>query len=296
MIKASLSTGKIKDEFEFRKNVEQAATEFYTLTNKVDTNPGLGWWISGLRFDLIVAASGKLAPAPVISVGGEVRLRFDWKRISRNKPVFALSNKTTGSGLFLGDFSKTQSEFQKFILSMSTDLDQAFSANYSTKGFKPYNLRVGLGFSASGNVGVAKASATAFAQVNFSRDQQAPKINPRNLSLTTAQLAQSPLFIIEQNPNENHIQYAKSNQISFEMNADKTVASYQVEHEKFRKGLMKAVKMGRFFASAGNKADSAKWKLYQLKTSFDLSISGTAIFTTFSGIKTAEMSFYNMNF
>ncbi|MGZ3789780.1 MAG: hypothetical protein ACXVLQ_14720 [Bacteriovorax sp.] len=288
MINAAMATGKIKDEAAFRSNLTLAALDFYKLANAVNTNPGMNWWVSALRFDLIVAASGKLVPAPLplSTVGGEVRIRFDWKRLMKKTPAKA--------NFLSSDLDKAQESFVTLVSSISQDLEQAMTDKLEKKGLQPYTMRIGLGFSAGGNVGIAKSSAQAVAQIYFSRDQQAPKVYPRN-NFVAKFVDSYPLI---EDINESHLKYAKDHQIAFtvDSDSDQAKAIYQVNRKQFQNGLKKAFKMASFFAKAGQKAESNKWKLYQMKTGLDLSLAGTTGVVTLTGSTTAELAFYNMNF
>lgn len=302
MINAALSTGKIKNEEAFRANVALAAIDFYKLTSSVSENPGMKWWVSALRLDLAVAASGKLITLPLASVGGEVRIRFDWRRLMKNKPAQFITKNFNHSSFLSNDLDKTQSSFVSLVSNLSKDLELSIPVKLEEKGLKPYTMRIGIGLTVAGNVGIARASAQAIAQVYFSRNQAAPRVYPR-LTFIKA-LSDSAInsnvesYSVIEGFNEKHIEYAKNNQIPFtiENNLVKPNVIYQVNRNEFKKGLKKAFDITDFFAKAGQKAESKKWKLFQMKTSLDLSLSGTVGVTTLTGLTTAELSLYNMNF
>lgn len=294
MVKSALATGKIKDETVFRRNMESAATEFFNMVNGIQDNPGSQWWVSGMRIEFSVSASGQLTPAvPVVSVGGDVRVRFDWRRLARKNTNRLL--KTSNSSLsflgFAGSRNKLQGKLQDLVNSLSDDLSMTFNEKFKTKGFKPYGFRLAIGFSASGNVGIAKSSAAAVASIAFSADASDPAKAVVKLASDT-----NPVLLIEKNPSEKHLQFAANNLIPYSLEANKTRAVYSLDRNNFRKGLRKAVKMANFFVTAGNNAGSKKWKLYQMKTGFEFSLTGTVGLVKYSGSSSAEMAFYNMNF
>lgn len=294
MIKSALATGKIKDETVFRRNIGLAATEFFNMVNGIQDSPGSRWWVSGMRIEFSVSASGKLTPAvPVVSVGGDVRVRFDWRRLAR-KNINRLLKTSNSSFAFLGfpgSRNKLQGKLQDLVNSLSEDLSMTFDEKFKTKGFKPYGFRLAIGFSSSGNVGIAKSSAAAVASIAFSTDTSDPAKSIVKLASET-----NPVLLIEKNPSERHLQFAKNNLIPYTLEANKTRAVYSLDRNNFRKGLRKAVKMSNFFVSAGNKAGSNKWRLHQMKTAFEFSLTGTVGLVKFSGSSSAEMAFYNMNF
>lgn len=296
MVRAALSTGKIKDEASFRQNAEMAAGEFFNLVSGLQVDPGFKWWVSGVRIEFSVSASGKLTPAvPLATVGGDVRVRFDWKRLARKNASGALKLRNTSAGVFGITGSQSQSDLQRNLQSLvailAQDLSATFDDGFDSKGFRPYSFRVGLGFSASGNIGVAKSSATAIASVAFSRDVRDPAQPVARLVSDS-----DPLLLIEQNPSESHLLYATNNLIPFSLEGNRSRAVYSIDRGNFRKGLRKAVKMANFFVAAGSKVGSRKWNLYQIKTGFEFSITGDIGLVKYSGVTTAEMAFYNMNF
>jgi hypothetical protein len=300
MVKAALVSGKISDEADFRGQVTQAAKEFRFLVSGLNTTSATQWWLSTFRFDLIVGASGKLLPAPVLTTGGDLRLRFDWARMKRSVPSHIHALKPSGPYILTNYLDKARQDLQDFMVGMEKDLDYAFAATPVTEGLKAYGFKIALGITAKGNLGAVKGSASAFGHLVFSNPVKAPKTYPMpkaNLLAMDAEADQlPPLYIIERNAPEHHIQYATTNMIPHKIDDNKD-AYFKVDRKAFRKGLMKAVKIGQWFAKTGKKAaEKRKWKMYQLKSSFDLSISGNIELVSIGGTVSAEMSFYNMNF
>lgn len=300
MVKAALVSGKVKDENEFRGQVHQAAKEFRYLVSGLNTTSNTQWWLSTFRFDLMVGASGKLLPAPVLTTGGDLRLRFDWARMKKSVPTRLNSiAKPSGPYILTNYLDKARQDLQDFMIGMEKDLDYAFAKVPATEGLKAYNFRIALGITVKGNLGAVKGSASAFGHLIFANNISAPKTYPvpkANLLAMEEEVEQlAPLYIIERNTPEKHIQYATANMIPYKIDDNKE-AYFKVDRKAFRKGLMRAVKIGQWFAKKGAQAESRKWKMYQLKSSFDLSISGNIEVVSIGGTVAAEMSFYNMNF
>lgn len=284
IIKSVLSTKKVKDELAFRRNIETAAHDFMDLINSFQTETKSKWWVSGVRLEFSVSASGKLVPAaPVVSVGGDVRVRFSWKRIKQKNSIAKLTPRQVKSPL--------QNKIQNFVTTLTRDLDEALDENLD--GFKPYAFRIGLGFTASGNVGIAKSSASAIASVSFATDVKAPVVRSKPMD---ASAAISPLLLVENKPSDRHIQFATNNAIPFSLEKNNARAVFTIDNGKFKNGLKKAVKMASLFVKAGKSASSAKWKLYQIKTGFDLSITGDVGLAKYGGVTSAELAFYNIEF
>jgi hypothetical protein len=68
-----------------------------------------------------------------------------------------------------------------------------------------------------------------------------------------------------------------------------------IDRQAFRRGLRKALRIGRFFARHADKA-RGKWKIHELRTAFDLSFGGKTGVVTVGGVAATEISFYNLKF
>jgi hypothetical protein len=156
-------------------------------------------------------------------------------------------------------------------------------------------IKVGVGSSVSGAVGLAKGTASAMVHIYFSR--VAKKLG---LAAQTAAEQDMPLYLVEEDPAEANLAFAKSSDRLLELSAkrggDGRSALYRLDREKFRKGIAKAIWVGKFFGRRAEKHQKSAWKLKQIKSSFDVSISGTVGLATISGMATAEIAFENKNF
>src|SRR5581483_5441645 len=128
-------------------------------------------------------------------------------------------------------------------------------------GFEPYLMRVGVGFTEKGTLGIATAQGTILGQVYFSRDAKKPVVHP----------SPSPKPL------------AKSDDVDF------------------KKGLEKAFHIAGIFARGARGAEqgaaraSRHWKLCELRTSFDATMTGALGAATVGGQGSTEVDFYNMN-
>ncbi len=301
MIQSALATGKIKDESEFRKQILIAAQEFRFVSSGLDSAPQLKWFLGWFRFDFIVGASGKIYAAPLVTVGGDLRLRFDWHRHMRKVPTGARPQplKPKGVHILAQDLDKFRKDLQDFTIGMQKDLEYALAKEPATKGMQAYAFKVSLGMSANGTIGVAKGNVGVFGHMNFINNTPVPKVfpvAPKVANLEVEEQDLPPLIVIEKYPSEQHLQFSDLNLIAYSLSKDKKEAHFKVDRKAFRKGLMRAVQMGQFFAKVGQSKDPRKWKVFQLKTGFDLSLSGILDLVTIGGTAGAEMAFFNMNF
>jgi len=296
-IHAAVATGKIEDTPVLRKNLLQTAKEFQFIATSIPgTADDLPWWVSRFRLDFTVDAAGRVEPVGM--VGGEVRFRFEWHRIRKigtvsSKNMVSLSERQ----------QKIRKSLMEFVMMTADDLDHAFE-NHNKLGFKAHQVRMGIGISVKGNIGVVKGSAGVVGQIYFTRAVERPKVNPipKKEKMMALALEESPVLVIERNPSQAHLKLAAQNSMFVETSTsgeeENTFeeAIYRMDRKKFRKGLQKAAKISAFFAKRATKAHFKSWKIYELRTAFDASISGGLDLVTIVGSTTAQISMFNENF
>jgi hypothetical protein len=271
-IRSALASGRIRDESRFRENLLAAAGEFRDATSRLE---GIGkgeWWVSRLRADLSVDASGKLGP--VTTLGGEAKIRLEWHRLMRNpseapKPAASLRAPST----FFGT-ARFGEGLVDLASGLAEDLDATVDPRIEKRGFKAYSYRIGIGVSKKGDVGVAQATTTLFAHLYFSRDVAKPVVRP---SAAFAPPLRSPATV----------------KLVADGGEDGVVL---IDRGRFRKGLHKALRIGRFFAKRAERAHAGKWKVYDLRTGFEISLAGKTGTARVNALGAADFSFYNQNF
>ncbi len=284
-IQAAIASGKIQNSSDLRNNLVQAATEFQYIAESLNQSQSdLPWWVSRFRIDLNIDASGKIVP--VGNLGGEVRFRFEWHRIKNIHKEMLSGGRQT---LYLTQNPNFKNELINLVASISQDLTEVFQKTEET-GLQAHTMRMGIGVSAKGNLGLVKGSAGIVGQIYFTRNVSRPKVNPHPPTLFSS----APLRLIEKNPSVTHLQYAKNKNIAFSGGLDEVV--YEIDRTAFRKGLKKAAKIGHFFAERAIQAGVGSWKVYELRVSYDSSISGELDLVTLTGAVTAQIAFFNKNF
>lgn len=299
VISAAVRAKKVQDTPLLRAELLNAAKDFQNLAYSLNqTNPDLPWWVQRFRVDFAIDGSGHVNPA--VTVGGEVRFRFEWHRIKRKAQERHFANVVTSGHPISGVLD--QKQLNTFVKNMSEDLDQAFT-NMNNFDFVAHTARMGIGVSAKGNIGVVKGSTGVVGQIYFTRDIKRPVKNPKPIATTT----HDELLMIQREPTSQEINFADLKHINYEINSLKhsgnqltsnpiTEAVYKVNRENFRNGLKKAAKVSEFFARRAAKQKSAGWKIYELRTAFDGSISGELTMATLQGAVTAQLNFFNKNF
>lgn len=288
-IRAAVATKKVQDTPDLRNNLLKAAHEFQTIASAIPANKeDLPWWVSRFRVDILLDAAGRVEPVGL--VGGEVRFRFEWHRLRRTQkamPRLMLASERS---------EKIRDSLSRFITATAQDLEVAFS-DHENYGFKAHQMRMGIGITAKGNIGVVKGAASIVGQIYFTRHVERPIVRPRTLELNNSE---EPIEFIDRNPKANELAWAQQNGISYEMQPkaakDFTEVVYKIERKKFRQGLIKTAKIGGFFAKRASRVKPGSWRIYELRTAFDASIGGTFDLVTLAGTGTAQISMWNEKF
>jgi len=293
-IQAVTATGKVRNTSTLRKSLQATAQQFQAILAAVDQNRKSAWWLSGFRFDFGVEASGDIAP--IFTAGGDLRLRFEWKRLNRSVPV------PRGSVKLNPTFLKMRSSFNELVVFMESNLEGMSKTYLGEAGFIPYAFRVGIGLTAGGNIGLARGAGSVVGHLNFSKDIQRPMIHRPYLITAAAPVnAPSSVRMVEQNPTESHLDFADvshiPNRVVFlRSGRPEKQAIYQIQSERFQKGLVKAFKIASSFAKPASKLTSSKWKVYEMRTGFELSIAGDVGLVNLNGVAVVEASLYNERF
>ncbi len=298
LVAAAAATGKVKDKSTFKANVLSTVQDFQVLARALEGEHETKWWVSRFRMDFTFGASGKVTPT--FTAEGEARFRIEWHRIMKKnststKPVKMLAQNTA-----------LTSNLEKFIQNTAQDLEEVSFEPIQKFGYKPFSFRVGVGFAASGDVGIAKVSGSAVGQVYFSQDVAKPKVNPKTQKPVAKALNDSSsetVNLIGDLKSNDYRAYAHSKGIPYDVqsfdggnNQRLEQIVFKVNRKNFRKGLKSAAKFGSFFAKRASKAHLGNWKIFELRTSFDTSISGTTALATVGGVATTEINFYNQDF
>lgn len=265
VLRTALASGKVQDADAMRQNVVRAATQLQALTQALDEAGSRAtdtpFWVSGFRFDFTIDEVGHVFP--IGPKGGDIRFRFEWKRLKR---------KTVAAGSRVrvrGDF---EDSLIQFTTAMQTQLGAALAEadDASESGFRLASYRVGIGVTKKGSIGIAEGSVSLIGNLNFSADVKKPVVYPsRNLS---AKEVQAITFIPKG-----------------------TFDGYPIDPEQLRKGLTKAINIGNFFAR-GTDTGGDKWKIYIMKAQFDMTLAGDSFLAGLIANGTSDLTFYNQKF
>ncbi len=294
VVNIAVRANKVKDTDVLRSELLAAAYDFQNLSNSIaQTDQSLPWWVQRFRLDLLVDGQGHVHPN--VTVGGEIRFRFEWHRIKRKASGGTVSHKTFPGKIL------DQSALNTFVKNMAEDLEASFG-NINGHGFKAHTMRMGIGVSVKGTIGVIKGGAGAIGQIYFTRDVKKPTVNPKPQKPNFTE--DQDVAIIERQPSDQNLLFAQNNHIPFAVNslADGhnlmgiREVVYKVSRRNFRKGLEKAAKIAEFFTERAAKKNGEGWRIYELRTAFDASVGGELSMASLVGTVTAQVNFFNQNF
>jgi hypothetical protein len=288
-VRAAMATGRIRNETRLREELARSLGEFAGMVRGLETNPGREWWVSRVRVDLSADASGKVGW--FTSLGADVQLRFEWFRIKSKTPRPA-------NRLLAG---QSPSKLQPLVDAVASDLGILSGTGGSPRGFQAYSFRVGIGVTAGGTFGLVKGNTTAIGHVHFSRDVAKPGSAHLMSELATGgdEGDDGAIPLIEESPLQEHLAFARGNAIPYAREVNDGALEqvvYRISHKQFRKGLRKAAGIGRFFANRASRIHVGRWGLYEMRTSFDLSVGGKFGIATVAGLAATEINFYNEEF
>ncbi len=312
LIKSGLATGRIKNKLNFKAKLLEKAKQFRDQVKGLAGNPGLAWWVSRLRMDVQFDAAGNIPYATSFTAGAGVKVRLEWHRVnSKHSSDLKLSDKPGPN---------KKNALRELIVSVAEDLssiaDEHSDKTRNLSSFKAYQFRVGLGVSARGDIGLAKAGRELTFQAYFTRERsKAVKPTPikeenanSKISSASPKTLQNTSFtnletynFIDNSASPSELAFADSigvkyTQSPIESTTKSAQTVYKINRTKFRKGLGKSMKMANFFIKHANAANGLKWKVYELRTALDLSLSGSSSFSLVTGSVVSEIMFYNTKF
>jgi hypothetical protein len=292
-IRAALSTGRFRDEGALRRNVLAAASDFRAVAGQLSSLKALGSSFAPTAFRLEIGVNGDGQITPVLAVGAEINLRFDW--MIQYGDSGALADEVPQSEL--------GRNLETFVRAVAPDLDAAAAEarKVESDGYAFESVRIEIGPQANGTIGIASGGVNVMGGITFGSDRadcydpdgDGDCHQPPHPKLVSAE-SEGSIALIDSNPKPEHLSYASSIGAPFAAlkgPLPQAGVVYQISHRKFREGIRKAVRMGQFFAHHAAKARHGKWRISEIESEFDLSLSGTVGLVTVGGTGELELEF-----
>jgi len=157
MVAVVRGSNKVSNPEGVREELRQKLTEFSQLAKGISANQNKPWYLSGIRIDFSVGATGKLNP--VYSVGGVLLLRVTWVPV-KEKLTQSFAKATEASN-----------SLTKMIEDLTTVLADVNESNlYDAQGLKLDTIRFGLGVTSSFKVVFGSVDPTLVFSVLMTRN------------------------------------------------------------------------------------------------------------------------------
>ena len=235
-----------------RVGLKQKLIEFANLVKDTQADQSKAWYLSGIRLDLSISASGVFTP--VYTVGGTLNLRVVWVPVrAKNIPPASTGVNVNSLSLMVDDLTNVLGEISD-------------SKKLEAKGLALNTVRFGLGASAAGKVFFGKASGSLVFSVIMAKN---PKYK-----------GQQNLTVIEM----------KNNTLPIGVDDNSEVKT--MDWKIFKKGIAKSLKLSRSFIKKNidqDKENKHKWEVYLIRTSYSMSPSKGIGLVTVGGIAEIQM-------
>lgn len=284
IVRQLVETGRIKDEKEFRKNLDSVSTDFYAYTKGLSTTRSSYVWRAGkIRLDLNFSPSGKLATTGVlVKLGVDIRLRLDFIRIMP-KPASSDKAIENNSELSKRD-KKVARETRNLLDNLSYEVTKSYDELEKRYDMKSHDMdfkiiEVALGMSVEGSVGVAKLKGAVVPAVFFDRHER-PSSTP--IPAGDKSFDNGTINLIVDNADAD----LKAG-VAFDKGIKETI--FKMKRKKIRKGMKKAMKFAYKFSkkihrkaqkrqermAAGRRVRMPKWVIKKIRSQYKFAVGGS---------------------
>jgi len=277
-VQEAIASGKINSQSvsRFRNNVKRAAQSFLRVSGVLARVPPVPGWKPDAFF-LEVSFNGNGDISPTVSLGGGVTLRFDWERDGDIASKGSDEKNRAGSPL--------DAKLESFVVGLGQDLnDSTKKAFLPGTGLELDEVKISLGISAEGDVGVAQGSAGVTGTLAFHRNNKA-SVTFSDLTMAKAEVPMALFQPIER------IEEEKLKGLHLSKNFLPKFNVIQIKRDPFRRGLDHAIKFSQSIARLAVKSSKGKWKVVEVSSEFDLGISGELGLANIKGTKGIEFIF-----
>ncbi|MBF0206412.1 MAG: hypothetical protein HQK53_05945 [Oligoflexia bacterium] len=308
VVKMAIASGKIRNSQQLRKNIRQVVKLFHSSVSTLDSpeSEKYQWWPATFRLDFEIEASGTIVLIPVkVAVGGKMRFRVEWVRLQKNTMpkdngmMVAAMNKISTN-----DHTSINPHLLSFVKSVSSALDtlpetattsssttsSTSRTNSEKKEFKLDRISVGVGFSVTGKVFLAKLKAGATGYLYFKKGKVKSsakyKDNTEHMSdelwiqadgdPATVKFAKGRDVLVEHDLVLSNGVPVDEKSLMKSGSSDKAIVRtyYKVPLDRFRSGLLRAESISRFFTNR-SQGSCGRWELYDVRPGFKASLTGT---------------------
>lgn len=236
-------SGRVQNEKKLTKELQKILQNFHFLGESLSSLSFRGWSAQKLRLDLGILANGKIVFGALVKLGGEIRLRLEWKRSPSWKTKVV---------------SSPQKELKAFFEDIGLLLFSSLPP-LKNKRFSLDSVEIGIRINVKGNIAIAELGGYTTPSIFFKKTADHNKIMSLHEGLLEGDL---PIIISE--------------------GLEKSLFSHK-EHffnfkkRRIQKGLKKAFKFShQFMEKIGSKVNpKGQWKIEKIKTQYKFSLGGS---------------------
>lgn len=252
-INSLVESGKVKNADNLRAQLSKKVETFYEVAKGAEASAVQAYRPHKIRLDLSISADGSVNGL-FVKVGGDIRIRLEWSRktfYQKNVELGPVAEKT-----------------QSLLNGLASEIAKSIEEEPAAKSLKLKEFKVGIGVSVSGNVGVAKASASVVPQIYFKKVALTDKIEEINVT-----------------------------EIPF-LTDDKSDEVKLISSNRVRKGFKKSLRFAEYFQKKFSKKEyrESTWAVHTIKPSFTFDLSGDVGVVTLKGFAVFELAYLNNNF
>ncbi len=273
LMEMATASGKVRDPQLLKSNLMFKFNQFVEMGKLLNLSEleQAGWKISEFRQVLSITAEGDVTPG--VALGGFIEFEMRWN----------IENESEGTQNFAGIFSRRKPALDALLNGLVSDLraieDEA-PAEYEEKGFELEGFYIELGVKGESDFGIASASASAVGKLVFKRNDEEDLVKNKK-SLAERSLVSS-VNIVSEAPGPVSFTAQSSSNFQQVSRANRNV---------FRRGLHRALKMGRFFARRASKVESKKWYIKEIEPEFEIAVNGNVGLSTLEGSTALALEF-----
>jgi hypothetical protein len=287
-VQAALASGLIRSEARLRSNLLDAAQSFQAVAGTLDALKlrGARWTPNKFRLELTFGADGELMS--LASAGAMAMIRFDWDR--RADSVLSTPTIAPISGGAAGPGQRLAERVGAFVRAVSQDLDvlDGDAAAIEGQGMKLEVIRIGAGFTASGDAGIAEAYTQLVGSFEFGRQNG----DGKELALADAASTEDTIDMIA-GPAALAADGLRAATLRDGAGGGQDTSVAKLPRAKFRRGLARANRIASFLARHAASLRVGKWAISEMSTEFDLSLAGSIGIATVGGTGVVGLVYAN---
>ena len=268
------------EEKDFIREFLLKKTQWITdVTSAARHSSKAGWNIDRILFDISLALEVGVPAALLTKMGGDVRIRFEWKKIGGNK------NKIIHDELL-----PMRKDLKSILNVIARGVDNSSKerSDLIELGLELNHIRVEISKVGKANLGIFKGSA-GLSTYLYIRPPEGNKLKQDFLSDGSINL------IVQENVKVHEV-VAEKYGVVFSRQDRESI--FKVKKNKFAKSLKKtfrfARKIGKPISDFSKKKND--WNISKVRTTYAISASGDIGAVTLGGNSSVELEFKNLNF